>query len=228
MNESILDYAKYFQYPGLIALFTTRLYPYSPPDDCIELARIAGLNPDQLVIPKQTHTPHVEVVNKPVRLPDTDGIITADKHIILTIRVADCIPVFFADSSSHTIGLIHAGWRGVTGGILLQTAAILEKRGVHFATTQVVLGPSIRQCCFEVKDDVLHNFPVQYQYQDKQGRYWIDLHTMVVDQLMKKGFKSQNIIDTNQCTKCNSDTYHSYRQEGEAAGRMIGLMAMGR
>ncbi|NIA18688.1 MAG: peptidoglycan editing factor PgeF [Simkaniaceae bacterium] len=226
MNESILDYAKYFQFPGLTALFTTKSYPYSPPDDRIKLARIAGLNPDQLVIPKQTHTHHVEVVNKPGHLPDTDGIITADKNIILTIQVADCIPIFFADSSSHTIGLIHAGWRGVTKGIILQMTANMKNRGVHFATTQIVLGPSIRKCCFEVKDDVLHNFPAQYQYQDKQGRYWIDLHTMVVDQLIEKGFKSQNIIDINQCTKCKSDEYHSYRQEGNAAGRMIGLMAM--
>ncbi|NQV38602.1 MAG: peptidoglycan editing factor PgeF [Candidatus Marinimicrobia bacterium] len=226
MNESIIDYSGYFQFPGLTALFTKNSYPFSPPEDRLELTKIAGFSSDRLVIPKQTHTNHVLVVDEPAFLPDTDGVITNKRNLILSIQVADCIPVFIADKSTQTIGLIHAGWRGVTNGIILETLNKLESLGTIFNNTQVLLGPSIRKCCFEVKEDVLNHFPTEYRNTDDQGRYWIDLQSMVVDQLIGRGILGKKIADVHQCTKCKNDQFHSYRQEGVSAGRMVGLMAI--
>ena len=47
-----------------------------------------------------------------------DGHATASAGILLTISVADCIPVYLADPGSGGVALVHAGWRGTVGGVL--------------------------------------------------------------------------------------------------------------
>ena len=48
----------------------------------------------------------------------TDGIITNQRDLVLSIQVSDCIPIFISDVNSGVIGLIHAGWRGIAANII--------------------------------------------------------------------------------------------------------------
>ncbi len=190
------------------------------------MAKLVDCDPEHLVIPKQTHSNHVGLVTSPGNLNNTDSIITQSIDVVLSIQVADCIPIFIADPITKTIGLIHAGWRGGVNGIVHNSIVSMEEAGANPRDIHVVFGPSIRQCCFEVKDDVLGHFPKPYQYVDPIGTYWIDLHGMVIRQLEETGINASNISDMKSCTKCHSQTYHSYRAEGLEAGRNIALMAL--
>ena len=41
-----------------------------------------------------------------------DGYVSNTPGALLTVRVADCVPVLFADEAAGVIGAVHAGWRG--------------------------------------------------------------------------------------------------------------------
>ncbi len=79
--------------------------------------------------------------------------------VLLTVTVADCVPVFLADPDSRAIALLHAGWRGAVAGIMDRGIRALEAlRGVSPSGLRVHLGPAICGACYEVGPDVLQQF----------------------------------------------------------------------
>ena len=87
---------------------------------------------------------------------------------------------------------------------------------------RVLLGPSIRQCCFEVGPEVSKLFNYKFQQKGKEDRTQLDLQGVVVEKLVNMDIQSKNIINVNECTCC-SDKYHSFRRDGDKAGRMIAM-----
>ena len=92
--------------------------------------------------------------------------------------------------------------------------------------------PSIRQCCFEVDEDVKDLFYNKYKElknideiiklggtkkEDKQ-KYYIDTVKINIELLKNIGLKEENIIDSNICTMCHSKEFHSYRTDGKDFG----------
>src|SRR5688500_16773686 len=69
-----------------------------------------------LVDPEQIHSTNVDLIRKPqegiIHVEETDGIITRESGVALTIATADCIPAMFADHKKGIIGIAHHGWRG--------------------------------------------------------------------------------------------------------------------
>jgi len=53
-------------------------------------------------------------------LDGIDGHATAARGLLLTITVADCVPVYLAVPQQRAVALLHAGWRGVAARILEQ------------------------------------------------------------------------------------------------------------
>ncbi len=108
------------------------------------------------------HGNNVRIVSKSDAgsvMKKTDGLITAHKSLFLTITVADCLPIFIYDPEKEIVGLIHAGWRGLSKNILL---AVIKKITENFRSLPedilVGVGPGISQCHFEVKDGLLKIF----------------------------------------------------------------------
>src|SRR5262245_27962685 len=64
----------------------------------------------------QVHGNRVVPVTSPGAIPSCDGARTQTPELLLTVRTADCVPVLLADEEG--IALLHAGWRGLAGGIL--------------------------------------------------------------------------------------------------------------
>lgn len=52
------------------------------------------------------------------KIPDADGIVSRDPNKILCVRTADCLPVLAWGSGGNIIAAIHAGWRGLSKGIV--------------------------------------------------------------------------------------------------------------
>jgi YfiH family protein len=136
------------------------------------------------------------------------------------------MPVYFAHENKPFFGLVHAGWQGLVHGILLQSAKCIKENEKALSDFDVLIGPSIQNCCFEVNDDVIDQFDSRFVEKKEDGKYRIDLQKMALSQLVKSGFQSEKITILNECTFCNEDKYHSYRRNGNKAGRMIGLLGM--
>jgi len=141
-------------------------------------------------------------------LPKTDGLITQADNLFLIITVADCFPIYSYDPVTKIIGLAHAGWRGISKNIVKKTVKVLGKLGVDLKNLLVGIGPGIRECHFEVRDDVAKIFGTQERF--------INLSGIIQNQLAALGIKKSNIEDSGECTFCLRDKYFSYRRDKPA------------
>lgn len=223
-GDSFLDLSPYFTLENVRAGFSLTSFPYADPNDRVQLANRLGLDSSNLVIPKQVHGDQVQLCTTPGELADTDAIISKSEDIVLSIQVADCIPLFILDKNLKMFGVVHAGWRGVAKGIVTKTIAELKKHNEDGETNIALIGPSIKQCCFEIGPEVAEQFPDEFLVQVIGDRSYLDLQGVVQNQLVNAGIKSEQIIDLGECTCCQPGKYHSYRREGKKAGRMIAVM----
>ena len=53
---------------------------------------------------------------------------------------------------------------------------------------------------------------------------FLDTWTANADQLRAAGVPAHQIHVSRACTSCHRETFHSYRVDGERAGRMIGMI----
>ena len=80
-----------------------------------------GLNNENVISANLVHTNKVTKVGLPDRgkiISNCDALITDQPGIILTITVADCLPIYFYDSIKNAVAIAHAGWRGLGSGII--------------------------------------------------------------------------------------------------------------
>jgi len=63
---------------------------------------------------------------------------TREDAVLLTVTVADCIPVYLAVPRKGAVALVHAGWRGTADGILEQCIELLKWRGFAKASDIVM------------------------------------------------------------------------------------------
>ena len=226
INQDCLDLSHHFSNPNIISIFSYKSFLANGIEGRKKLAHHTGFNPNSLLNPKQTHSTNVVLWEKPGSVMDTDGIFTSNPKLVCSIQVADCMPVYFAHKNKPFFGLVHAGWRGLVHGILLQSAKCIKENEKALSDFDILIGPSIQNCCFEVSDDVIDQFDSRFVEKKKDGKYRIDLQKMALSQLVKSGFQSEKITILNECTFCNEHKYHSYRRNGNKAGRMIGLLGM--
>lgn len=199
---------------------------------CNKIYKCLELKNPLVVRPYQTHTDNVKVVRKIEKLEDTDGIITNKKEIALITTSADCISLLLYDPVKKAIGSIHSGWKGTLKGIIVK--AIEKMKNEYKSNPEDIICcicPSIRQCCFEVDEDVKDLFYNKYKElknideiiklgdkkEDKQ-KYYIDTVKINIELLKNIGLKEENIIDSNICTMCHSKEFHSYRTDGKDFG----------
>jgi len=149
----------------------------------------------------------------------TDGLITNEKNLFLTITTADCLPIFICDPKKEIIGLIHGGWRSLAGDILKKA---IDKMINNFksnpAQILIGIGPGISQCHFEVKKDLVQKLCDRIIFAPKvilrkDNKIFLDLKELVKLRLMKLGIKERNIEISPECTFCLKNKYFSYRRE---------------
>ena len=176
-----------------------------------------------LAVPQQTHSTELTCIDTPGSFMAADGLMTDNPEIILTLKVADCVPVYL--SSSHIIGLIHSGWRGTAGGIVPNAVRKMLKMGADKKEVNVFLGPAIGFCCYEVDGEVANNFNNNAKRKMESRKWKVGLHEHICLQLAEIGIPSSNIMASDICTFESQDC-HSYRRDGEKAGRMFAFMRL--
>jgi len=165
---------------------------------------------------KQVHSNIVHVVDDNYINNSTgDALITNKPNTPLIIKIADCVPIILYDKENKVVAIIHSGWKGTLENITTNTVKVMqEKFNSKVENINAYIYPSIRNCHFEVEEDVYSLFKAKINNIDKYTKkinikYYIDLQSIIKDNLNNLGIT--NIKDTNICTYCNHDIYHSYR-----------------
>lgn len=223
MGESFLDFSPQLNIPGLVAAISVRTADNKAELKRGQLIEKLGL-PDQLCIPVQIHSATVRIVQHAGTYSATDGLITAAEDLVLTLQVADCIPLYLVDPDRKVTGLIHAGWRGAASGIISQALDKMVQVGCRLEQIKAVIGPCLRSVNFEVGPEVARLFPKQFTQPGSGDRFLLDLSGFVIGELLDSGFQAVNIFDTGLSTYPNPDSFHSFRRDGKAAGRMYAML----
>lgn len=165
--------------------------------------------------------------DQPVRTGDAS--IATRPGVVCAILTADCLPVLFADRAGRVVGAAHAGWRGLAGGVLGQTAARMRAQGGDELTAW--LGPAIGPQAFEVGQDVFDSFAralpgidVGFAFQarpERAGKYLADMYALARRMLARDGVGS--VAGGEHCTAREVDRFYSYRRDG-VTGRQASLI----
>ena len=177
---------------------------------------IKDLNIDNYYILKQIHSNKVfDITNIPKNY-EGDGLITNKSNIALVTKSKDCNSIFIIDTKNKILGNIHSGWKGTLHSIItIAINQLKEKYNSVSKDIKIVFNPSIRECCFEVDNDVYDLFIKKYKdksyYKKISNKYHINLVKIIKDDAKKLGIKEENIIDNNICTLCNRKLFNSHR-----------------
>jgi YfiH family protein len=90
--------------------------------------------------------------------PEADACIARRVGDICVVMIADCLPVLLCDRAGTTVAAAHAGWRGLSAGVVERTVAAM---GCEPSRLLAYLGPAIGPQAFEVQADVLDAFTRQ-------------------------------------------------------------------
>ena len=176
------------------------------------------------LIPKQTHSKNIFFSNNPGQIDNCDGVFTSNPRVVCLIKVADCMPIFFAHKSISFYGVVHAGWKGLTKGILKSTSIFFTEHKLKLNEIDIYIGPSIQKCCFEVSKDIIDKFPSWSIKPKKSGKFMVNLQKIACEELKLIGFDKKRIKINSDCSFCKKNNYYSYRRDGEKTGRMIGVI----
>lgn len=141
-------------------------YTGDSPDHVAEcrqaLAERLRIAPDRLIIPRQTHSDRVAIIDRipyPAdSLEGVDALVTTLSGVALCINTADCVPLLMADPHAHVIAAAHCGWRGTVSQIAGKTIDAMIALGADPARIHAAMGPSICPACFEVGPEVAAQF----------------------------------------------------------------------
>jgi YfiH family protein len=195
------------------------------------VAKIAGVSRDIVYLPLQKHTNRIHILGSDLEPVVSDAVLTDRKRILIGVQVADCVPVLLYDAGKKIVGAVHAGWRGTAQLILKRAIKTMKDVFSSFAKDmRIAVGPGIRGCCYCVGDDVRKEIIRNNNYADcyhvRNGKHFIDLSTVNVNQAISCGVDKKNIWQSEECTFCSPDRFYSYRYSGGPTGRQGGYIIM--
>ncbi|HEV2998583.1 MAG TPA: polyphenol oxidase family protein [Solirubrobacteraceae bacterium] len=168
---------------------------------------------------------------------EADGHVTDVRGVGVMVLTADCLPV--ALGAPGAVAMLHAGWRGIAGGVLEEGVRALRGMGrtptgvrrgsvmsegspAGITTSEVspsgivaVIGPGAGPCCYEVGEEVHEAFGGRR----REGRR-LDLRGIARERLLAAGVSRVEVVQ--RCTICDERMF-SHRRQGPEAGRQAGI-----
>ena len=205
-------------------------------DARIMLAMQLGVDLDAVVMPRQTHSCNVAVIDthfmdndidqQEQALEGVDALVTTLPGVVIGVNTADCVPIVLADEAAGVIAVAHAGWRGTVGRIARAVVEEMCRQGARVERIQASMGPSICQDCFEVGDEVVEAFKKARFDLDtivtrdaSTGKAHIDLRAANREVLVAAGVPAGNIVLSQHCSRCEHGRFFSARRLGIDSGR---------
>jgi purine-nucleoside/S-methyl-5'-thioadenosine phosphorylase / adenosine deaminase len=229
--------------PGARVLFTTRRGGFSTgPYVSLNLGRLTDDDPEavdrnraavqarvdgRLAMIRQVHGSRVlRLEGRPNgavagpdayrRLDEADGQATGQPGIAPMVLTADCLPIAVAGGGA--VAMLHAGWRGLAGGVLAEgVAAVRALAGDR--PLSAAIGPGAGGCCYEVGHEVHRHFA---SYGDARRGENLDLKAIARAQLERVGVDT--VHDVGLCTICSpAELFFSHRRDRGVTGRQAGV-----
>ncbi len=150
-----------------------------------------------------------------------DGWCTATPGTLLTVTVADCIPVYLV-APGRGIALLHAGWRGTAAGILDRGVAKLSAlTGVPQNDLVMHCGVGICGNCYEVGAEVMTGCGLPA---DGPGPWHLDLRQHLMAQGRRLGLSDISV--SSWCSAHDRPRFYSHRASRGADGRMVSYLGI--
>ena len=164
-----------------------------------------------------------------------DAIVGDDPARVLSVRVADCVPVLLATADGRAAAAVHAGWRGVIAGVVAaavgELLALRDGLPEHTAASLLAaIGPCIGGGAFEVGPEVLAEFDRAFGAEAParrrpDGKGYVDLRAAVRLHLVRAGVADGQIDTTDRCTHRDADEFFSHRRDNGVTGRMAAIIS---
>lgn len=192
-----------------------------PTDDALENrgALIANLGLRCVRVAQQVHGASVLLAAPGdgylVGPQEADGVASTDRETAVAVHVADCLPIAVAGEGA--VAMLHAGWRGLAGGVIAEGVASLRRLGVS-GPLEAAIGPGAGACCYETGSEVHAQFA---GYGASRGSR-LDLAAIASAQLRAAGVTL--VSDLGICTLCAPPgMLFSHRRDGAQTGRQAGI-----
>jgi polyphenol oxidase len=171
---------------------------------------------------RQVHGTRVMTVDEPPlengSVPaEADGQATARRGLAPMVLTADCLPIAIAGDGA--VAMVHAGWRGLAGGVVGEGVAALRSLGAA-GGLEAAIGPGAGACCYEVGEEVHAAFASRGEIA-RRGRN-LDLKAIAREELRGAGVDA--VHDAGVCTICaDPDLFFSHRRDRGITGRQAGI-----
>lgn len=171
-------------------------------------------------------------------IPATDGLITNERGVGLTLNAADCGIIFVYDPVHHAIGLAHAGWKGV---MVNMAGTLVQRMSAEFGSDPAhliaALGPCISVSHYEVDEPVIsevhRHFP---KWVDRLLVYRKDadgntigrphFNLALANHIGLYEADCKNVTLPAFCTASRTDLFYSHRAEKGETGRFGTLLVL--
>jgi YfiH family protein len=152
-------------------------------------------------------------------LDGLDGHASAQAGVLLTVTVADCIPVFLAVPETGAFALLHAGWRGTAAAVLERGVEVLARHGAAPASGIVMhCGVGICGRCYEVGPEVATRLTGAAPSEPCH----VDLRAILATQAQALGIREVTV--SPWCSAHDNDRFFSHRASAGRDGRMVAYL----
>jgi YfiH family protein len=184
--------------------------------------------PAGLLRPRQVHgTAVAEAEAAGLHPGEADAVVSTLPGRPVGVATADCLPLLMAARDGRAVAAVHAGWRGLAAGVIGAALDALRQR----AATPIVavVGPRIGPCCYEVDAPVWEALRPRFGAdldgalrRNRADHALLDLAALARLELLRGGLASSDVAAlADACTRCDPLRFHSYRRDGERAGRLL-------
>lgn len=213
--------------PGLVHAFGTRagrLYDALP----MPIARLRQVHGNRVHALDSTATLEPFLEPELDDRPEGDALVTDRRGLTVAVATADCVPVLIGGNG--VVAAVHAGWRGLVAGVIPATLGVISSRFGRPASALVAaIGPCAGAAAYEVSDEVREAFrdaglAGELFAGTRPGHWLCDLAAAANTQLRDSGVPEVDLL--GRCTVSEPRSFHSWRRDGAAAGRMLSGIAL--
>jgi purine-nucleoside/S-methyl-5'-thioadenosine phosphorylase / adenosine deaminase len=154
-----------------------------------------------------------------------DALVTTDPGVVLTILVADCVPVVLYDPAAHVLACVHAGWRGTVARVTAAAVAAMGSLGSRPEQVIAGVGPAIGADRYQVGGDVAGAVRAAFGPDAEhlltvagRGRWQLDLAAANRRMLRAAGVPDRQIHEAGLATGPDPGLFFSHRA-GPPCGR---------
>jgi YfiH family protein len=194
------------------ALVTTRAL--GDLKDEISRAKLRALLPADPCWLRQVHGVEALDASRYAGPVQADASFTSRRNVVCAVMVADCMPVLLADERGESVGIAHAGWRGLSAGVI---EATVRAMAVPPARLLAWLGPAIGPKAYEVGPEVRDAFlandaTAEAAFAPNRSGHWLlDLYAVARQRLAALGVA--RISGGGYCTHTEKERFFSYRRD---------------